>query len=116
MKMPFIEKLNILELDKKVSGLATRNKLAISSNNLVYLDVHDDYIHRLFPLLENQKIKKPDYFGAGSAGAHISVIYPEENILVSSDDLNKDHEFKIKGVFAAEIGLKKYYALTYAIN
>ena len=34
-----------------------------------------------------------------------------EASLVSSDDLNHEHEFEMKGAFAAEIGLKKYYAL-----
>ena len=111
MNLPVIEYLNIPELVNDVSGLATRGRLAISDNNLVYLDVHDDYIHQLFPLFANQKIKKPDYFGVGSVGAHISIIYPEENILVSSDDLTDEHEFEIKGAFVADMGLKRYYAL-----
>ena len=105
------EKLNIPTLQQLSEKLATKGKLTISDNNLVYLDVDDDYIHQLFPLLEDQNIQKPDYFGIGLAGAHISVIYPEENISVGSSDLYKQHQFDIKGVFTAEIGLKQYYAL-----
>src|SRR5829696_1009800 len=111
MKTPLIKKLNIPNLISAASHLALDGKLAISDNNLVYLSVHDDYIHQLFPLFANQKIKKPDYFGAGSAGAHISVIYPEENILISSNDLDGEHKFEIEGACTAEIGLKNYYAL-----
>ncbi len=111
MNIPIIKNLNLPELISEVSGLATKGKLTISDNNLVYLDVHDDYIHRLFPLLANQKVMKPNYFGTRSAGAHISVIYPEENVLVMSNDLNDEHNFQIKGAFTAEIGLKRYYVL-----
>lgn len=57
MNLPVIEDLNIPELVNNVSELAARGRLAVSDNNLVYLDVHDDYIHRLFPLFANQKIK-----------------------------------------------------------
>ncbi|MCD6040033.1 MAG: uncharacterized protein K0S27_1433 [Gammaproteobacteria bacterium] len=111
MNLPIIKDLNISQLANALSGLATKGRLAISDNNLVYLDISDHYINRLFLFLENQKIKKPDYFGIGGIGAHISVIYPEENIGINRDDVDKEHEFKVKSAFTAEIGLKKYYAL-----
>ena len=49
MKTPLIEKLNIPQLISTASHLALDGKLAISGNNLVYLDVDDAYINRLFP-------------------------------------------------------------------
>jgi hypothetical protein len=111
MKTPLIEKLNIPELMSAASHLALDGKLAISDNNLVYLDVDDAYIHRLFPLLHNQQIKKPDYFGKKLAGAHITVIYPEENTKINKNDLDQKHDFILKNLVVAQLGLKKYYVL-----
>ncbi|HLB42938.1 MAG: hypothetical protein A3F13_01155 [Gammaproteobacteria bacterium RIFCSPHIGHO2_12_FULL_40_19] len=111
MKTPLIEKLNIPELISAASHLALDGKLAISDNNLVYLDVDDAYIHRLFPLLQNQQIKKPDYFGEQSAGAHITVIYPEENKTINKNNLDQKHDFIIKNIVTAQLGLKTYYVL-----
>ncbi|HEX4045091.1 MAG TPA: hypothetical protein VHZ76_05435 [Gammaproteobacteria bacterium] len=111
MKTPLIEKLNIPELLNTASYLPSNGKLAISDNNLIYLDIDDAYIHQLFPLLENQQIKKPDYFGGKSAGAHITVIYPEENKIINDDDFNREHNFIVKDIVTAMIGLKTYYVI-----
>jgi hypothetical protein len=111
MKTPLIEKLNIPELISAASHLSLEGKLEISDNNLVYLDVDNAYIHRLFPLLQNQQIKKPDYFGEKSAGAHITVIYPEENKTINKNDLDQKHKFIIKDIVTAQLGLKTYYVL-----
>lgn len=88
-------------------------QLAVSPNRLTYLNINDHYIHQLFPLLPNEKNKivKPDYFGENSIGAHISVIYPEENTMVSDEDIGIEHYFKIIGTFTADLNLKRYYVL-----
>lgn len=88
--------------------------LSITAENLVYLDINDDYIHQLFPLLQNNLITKPDYFGENLIGAHISVIYPEENKLVREECLNKKHYFNIKDLYVATLNCKKYYVITVA--
>lgn len=111
MKTPLIQHLNLPELTQVVSTLPSVGKLAISANKLVYLDINDDFVHLLFPLLQNTKIKKPDYFRDNLGGAHISVIYPEERNLIFKEELNKEHFFQIQKMVVAEIGLKKYYAL-----
>lgn len=85
--------------------------LFTSNENLTYLDVDDEYIHQLFPLLKNKQFKKPNYFGGELIGAHISAIYPEENTRVNKEDLGQRHEFKVKGIFTARLELKKYYVL-----
>jgi hypothetical protein len=92
--------------------LQTTGYLLRSVEKLIYLDIDDTYIHQLFPLLRNKQIKKPNYFGEDLMGAHISVIYPEENILVYKEDLNQVHEFTIKEALTAKLDLKKYYLLT----
>lgn len=111
MKTPLIEKLTIPKLINAASHLATCGELAVSNNKLVYLDIDDAYIHQLFPLLPKQHIKKPDYFGKQLAGAHITVIYPEENKLIDEKELGQEHNFLIKNIISAQINHKTYYAL-----
>lgn len=90
--------------------------LAVSVNNLIYLDITDEYIHQLYPLLDNKNITKPNYFGTGSVGAHISVIYPEEKNVFLSEELGKQHHFSIKDMLAVKIELKTYYAISVESN
>lgn len=87
-------------------------KLKISPDNLIYLDIDDDYIHQLHPLLPDPHTTKPDYFGENLIGAHISVIYPEENTVLEKIDLGNEHSFKIKQLFSAILSSKRYYALS----
>ncbi|HBY55981.1 MAG TPA: hypothetical protein DEG23_04115 [Coxiellaceae bacterium] len=92
--------------------LAQNGKLMISDNNLVYLNIDDEYIHRLFPLLQNQQIKKPDYFtDEKPVGAHITAIYPEENRKIRKEELDQEHVFTVKDIVTAEIDTKTYYAI-----
>jgi hypothetical protein len=50
-----------------------------SSGGFVYVDVDDDYIHKLVPMIQEYGFEEPPYFGnAGLVGAHITVIYPDE--------------------------------------
>jgi len=54
------------------------------ATNYCYLKILDAYIFDAFSLLENKPlnmpIKMPDYFTANNPiGAHISLVYPEEN-------------------------------------
>lgn len=111
MKTPVIEKLNMPDLIHAATHFSLNGKLAISENKLVYLDIDNDYVHRLFPLLKNSRIKKPNYFGKKSAGAHITVIYPQEYKKLDKNDLACKHDFIIKDLVAAQIELKKYYVL-----
>lgn len=50
-----------------------------STGKFVYVDVDDDYIHRLVSFIEEDGFQEPPYFGDFDlVGAHISVIYPDE--------------------------------------
>lgn len=111
MIIPSITKLNIPELISTAAQLATEGVLRKSKNNLIYLDIDDNYINRLFPLLEDKSIQKPNYFGKGLIGAHISIIYPEEQRIFKPEDLNKNYSFQIKELVKAEINLKNYVVL-----
>ena len=112
MMIPSIIKLNNKQLIHKASHLPSSGTLTKSANNLIYLKINDAYIHHLFPLLQEKQIKKPNYFGKGLAGAHISVIYPEEAIIeFDKKDLGKQYQFKTNELIIAQINLKKYYVL-----
>lgn len=111
MKLPLITNLNAPAIISSASHLKRKGQLGRSKNNLVYLDIDDAYIHKLFPLLQDQKIKTPDYFGEGSAGAHVTVIYPEEGKEINKEDLNQEHHFLIQDLVAAKIDKKTYYVL-----
>lgn len=111
MHRPRIEILNIPQVINEASKLTKTGKLKKTNSNLIYLDIHDDYIHRLYPIIESQLVKKPEYFGSDMCGAHISVIYPEEHVSPHRDDLYQMHTFELKDAFTAEIGSKRYYGL-----
>lgn len=111
LKIPHKVKLNFPELIQAAKSLAAVGKIAVSTNNLIYLDIDDNYIHQLFPLLKNSAIQKPDYFGKKSGGAHITVIYPEEKRIIQPEDLNQQHRFTLQDFVMAEIGQKIYYIL-----
>ena len=112
MKIPIIKILDIPEIITASSHLAQNGKLVISDNNLVYLDIDNEYIHQLFHLLQNQQIKKPDYFAYEKpVGAHITVIYPEENRKIYKEELDQEHVFTIKDIVTVEIDTKTYYAI-----
>jgi hypothetical protein len=49
-----------------------------TDDGLVYLKVSDDYITAILPLLKNNAIEAPPYFGTGKIGAHITLILPGE--------------------------------------
>lgn len=100
------------KLINRASEIVSTGYLFTSDEKLVYLDVDDQYIHQLFPLLKNKQAKKPNYFGGELIGAHITAIYPQENVDLKKEDLGQKHEFIIKGVFSAKLESKKYYILT----
>ncbi len=111
MKIPTIEMLKAPELLRKASHYSAAGKLAVSTNQLVYLDVEDAYVHQLYPLIQTDNIQKPDYFKEDSSGAHISVFYPEEKASLLPSTLGEVHRFTIRDLVAAHIGRKIYYAL-----
>lgn len=52
-----------------------------SSDGFVYIDLDDEYVHKLTPFIQQEGFQEPPYFEeAGLVGAHITVIYPEEVI------------------------------------
>lgn len=106
-----INTLSVPKLFDTVAQLPTIGQLKMNSLGLTYLDIDDNYIHSVFPLIQDPTATKPEYFGEDLVGAHISVIYPEEEIICHKEDLNKEHHFAITGLFSAVLEGNKYYAL-----
>jgi len=108
MKILSIKPFDNPKLLNRALELPSTGYLFTSNENLTYLDIDNQYIHQLFPLLKNKRLKKPNYFGGELIGAHISAIYPEENVKIHKEDLGQKHEFKVIGIFTAKLELKKY--------
>jgi hypothetical protein len=104
-------------LSDSLKALATVGKLKLLDGNYLYLDVSNDYIHTLYPLLENnikEKVSQPNYFTdeKNHIGAHASVIYPEEKSIQNiSGCLGKYYDFTVQGLFVKDVHAKRYYAL-----
>lgn len=111
MKIPLFTTLSNPTLLAAATKLPKTGKLLLSKNYLTYLDVDNRYILELFPLLKIDHIQQPDYFGHNSAGAHISVVYPEEHKKIQKKDLNQEHHFEVTDLISAELFHKTYYAL-----
>ncbi|MDI1351668.1 MAG: hypothetical protein PSV35_02700 [bacterium] len=111
MILPTLTPLNFPKLIRASSSLPREGTLLKSKNNLIYLNIDDQFIHSLFPYLNSATIKKPNYFGKGLIGAHISVFYPEEPILFNEVDLKKTYTFAIKELIQAEMNSKSYFML-----
>lgn len=113
MKSIAIEPMVLADLEPVIEKLPTQGRLALSSQGLVYLDIDDGYIHEVWPLLKQSSIQKPDYFDARTdfMGAHVSVFYPDENVILRQSDLDKVHDFEIKGACWAVVFDKRYYVL-----
>ena len=109
--LPKIIPLKLPRIIQAARRLTANGVTQLTKNNLFCLDVDDAYVHQLFPLLKDGTIQKPDYFGAQSIGAHITIIYPEEQKKIQEKDLQKEHHFSVKEIVTAEIGPKIYYVL-----
>ena len=102
---------NILQLNDSLSKLPKTGLLKRNALGLTYLDIDDNYIHQIFPLIKDNEIMKPEYFGDDLVGAHISVIYPSEETLCHAAALNQQHLFSVSGLYSGIIENKKYYFL-----
>jgi hypothetical protein len=85
----------------------------IKFKNFIFLTVHDDFIHKLNPMLAQYGIvPKPDYsYEEGTVGAHITVIYPEENFILPNEELNKKYLFDVKSLSLSRLDNKSYFTI-----
>ena len=101
-------------VDVALKQLPSEGILSQSNTGYVYVKVADDFIHRLFPLIEIPTKRLPDYFSnfEGNIGAHISVMYKgekKENLPVAQ--LGKRVTFQKMRVCKASLNAKNYVVL-----
>jgi hypothetical protein len=108
-----IYQLKVRDLEESIKSLPKQGKIKIKFNGFSYVDIDDDFIHRVYPLIQDQAIAKPDYFDskADNIGAHISIVYPDENILLPQSEEDKLISFAIEGLYVADLSDKQHYAL-----
>lgn len=83
-------------------------------DNYCYLKVDDEFIHLLYLQLKIYgNLIKPEYFSSPKdIGAHISVVYPEEDVNLNDRFIGEKHFFSIEGLIKAQYGSKEYFALS----
>lgn len=106
-----LDKVNNIEWESLIEKLPKQGTVHVKNNNYCYLNIDDRYIHNAFDFLPAIELKKPDYFDETTQfmGAHISIIYPEENVTVFSDEIGKIVDFEVDGLFSARLLNKTYY-------
>ena len=62
-------------------------------------------------------MQKPDYFSPDKlfSGAHITIVYPEENTVLSNDDIKTQHQFCIQNLSHVILGTKEYFVLMVSV-
>ena len=92
--------------------------LRINAKGFVYVTLHDDYIHKLHPLLQQALpyyVGKPNYFEPPKdVGAHISVLYDQEvrSPIRLKPYLDQTVSFEINQLCRADFEEKQYFCLT----
>jgi len=107
----YVDALTSKTVDERLTKLASdklketllKGKLKQDSEGFVFIDVDNNFIDGMYPLIDEEEIEKPPYFGKDGIGAHVSVISPDEidednklDIKEIGDTIN----FKIKEVYS----------------
>jgi hypothetical protein len=107
--------MRYIQTNLSTSGALKQNR----SDGYVYLDIDDDYIHKLIQFIANSGYEEPPYFKrAGAIGAHVSVIYPSEikkyNIGRISE-AGQDYPFKVVGCLVTHTPDSQEYDSSYVL-
>lgn len=98
---------------KEAAVLSHEGILKRKENGFVYLDVSNDYIKSVVPLLEHPGELRVPPTAARSVGAHISVFYEKEEVI--PEELNSTFSFEIKEIRSftnhTRDGLKKHWVI-----
>lgn len=111
-----IDQLSCPNLFNSLSTFEKRGWIA-QTEHYCYLKIDDGFIHQAYPFLIefNTLIHKPDYFDHQEGiGAHISIIYPEEQALLMTENMGQIHEFHIQNLLKIKFDRSYYYVLSVA--
>jgi hypothetical protein len=107
----YVDALTSKTVDERLTKIASdkleetlmKGKLRQDDEGYVFIDIDDKVIHGMYPLIDDEDVEKPPYFGKDGWGAHVSVISPDEidedeplDIKEIGDIIN----FKIKEVYS----------------
>lgn len=93
-------------------NLPLEGTLVTKENGFIYVKVDDEYIHTLFPMLrlEAEGFKEPPYFRSAEAtGAHISVIYEDENVI--PEEIGQKFSFELDQIVIVQASRTAQYAV-----
>lgn len=95
------------------AALSNQGILKQKKNGFVYLDVSNDFINSIAPLIETQGRFSPSPISRRAIGAHINVFHESENI--TPEELNQTFSFEVKEIrsftFHSRKGLKKLFVI-----
>lgn len=111
MNVLTLNKLDITAQHPNIAKLPLQGKL-VNCDNYVYLKITDEFIYSCYSLLNRPDVNIPDYFNDPELGAHISVIYPEEGIIVDDSELTASYTFQVKELYSTVLNKKEYFIAT----
>lgn len=90
--------LDFIKQGGRLSKVPLYGTLKQASDGYVYLDVSNNFINGIFPLIKEDNIEKPPYFTGKyqRIGAHISVFRSEEtDMLEDIEEIGEDFSFEL---------------------
>jgi len=91
--------MNWYKKAQKLKEVQLKGKLKMTDDGFVYLEINDDLIKGLLPMIDEDDVKKPPYEQKqyNSVGTHVSVMYGDE---VNDNDLKiqevgNEYNFKL---------------------
>jgi hypothetical protein len=101
------------DLLKSLDGLQHKGWIEQTAH-YCYLKIDNRFVDYTFPLLTRygDLILKPDYFNTPNAiGAHISLIYPEEQANLMNENIGQIHSFEVSKLIKAQFETSTYFIL-----
>lgn len=89
---------DLLKIGGRLKTVPLYGKLKQANDGYVYVDVSNNFINGIFPLIRDPDAEKPPYFEAKyqKVGAHISVIKSEEaEMLEDIEEIGEEFAFKL---------------------
>lgn len=90
-------------IEKIEQSLSFSGEIKQSANGFVYVDISDDYIYKVFPLIasyDSQAALPPYFDRKDAAGAHISFILAKEHAKIPPEWIGKKIDFAVTGLFS----------------
>lgn len=90
-----------------------KHGILLQDDNFAYLKIDNSFIHNLFPLIpDSETWQKLDYVCEKDAtGAHITLTYPDDEVIVKDCDINILHSFEITELIKTRVDVREYYVL-----